>query len=286
MRCGPVVEGWYSSHTLKFLIQGLIHAFGDGACAAISDDQALACLIGAALCRALSRAYMTSGLYVLRIEIAGIQLMRRVTTGLIGLALVICLASRSSAEGLHDCDNPESTRRVAACTELIEDPSTAPTRRALAYANRALSYSIRGEYETAIRDYDQAIGLFPDFAVALNNRAWAYFKWGRGEQGMGDVQRALQLDPRSPHALDTRAHIYQTMGETARALRDYEAAMMFGGSRMITLYQCGLKMQRLYDGPADGVARPALLQALKVCVDKGPQCDPLPPDEECRDATS
>lgn len=201
--------------------------------------------------------------------------------------VLFALAPMAQAEeAVHDCDRPESDRRIRACTELIETPGTPQPRLAMAYANRALSYSLLGEYQRSIQDYDQAIGLFPDFAVALNNRAWAYFKWGRATQGMPDVQRALQIDPQSPHALDTRAHIQQTLGEAGLAMRDYEAAMMFGGTRMVTLYQCGLKMHKLYDGPNDGVIRPPLLQAMKLCIDKGFACDPLPPDEECREATS
>ena len=212
--------------------------------------------------------------------------MRRFTVIAIGLSLLLGAFSASAAEDAHDCDNPESHRRIDACSELIEAPGTNPMRRAMAYANRALAYSMLSQYQTSIRDYDRAIELLPDFAVALNNRAWAYFKWGRASQGMADVQRALQLDPQSPHALDTRAHIHQSLGDTQRAMRDYEAAMVFGGTRMVTLYQCGLKMQKLYDGPNDGIIRPSLLQAMRLCVDKGGQCDPLPPDEECREAVS
>ena len=142
------------------------------------------------------------------------------------------------------------------------------------------------QYETAIRDYDQAIGLLPEFAVALNNRAWAYFKWGRAAAGMPDAEKSLRIDPYSSHTLDTRAHIHQALGNEAAAIRDYEAAMLFGDKRMITLYQCGLKQHRLYDGPQDGVIRPEMRQALRACVKQGPKCDPLPPDEDCREPTS
>ena len=117
-------------------------------------------------------------------------------------------------------------------------------------------------------------------------KTWAYFKWGRAQQGMPDVERSLQLDPFSPHTLDTRAHIHQTLGNQPSAIRDYETAMVYGGTRMVTLYQCGLKMHRLYSGPNDGVIRPDLLQAIKACVEKGAACDPLPPDEECREQLS
>ncbi len=212
--------------------------------------------------------------------------MRHWSKILLAAFLVLAAFNVSATEGVHDCDKPEAESRIRACTELIETPGVSEARRAMAYANRALSYSLRGDYETAIRDYDEAIKMFPDFAVALNNRAWAYFKWGRAEVGMPDVQRSLQIEPFSPHALDTRAHIYQTMGETQLAMRDYEGAMVYGGTRMVTLYQCGLKMHRLYSGPADGVIRAELLAALRACVEKGALCDPLPPDEECREAVS
>lgn len=192
----------------------------------------------------------------------------------------------TAAEDLHECDKAESDRRIRACTELIETPGVGLARLATAYASRALAYSLRGEYESSIRDYDKAIGLVPDYPVALNNRAWAYFKWGRAAQGMPDVERSLALDPLSSHSLDTRAHIHQTLGNAEQAMRDYEAAMYTGGQRMVTLYQCGLKMNRLYSGPNDGVIRAELMSAMKACVAKGAACDPLPPDEECREAVS
>ena len=199
---------------------------------------------------------------------------------------VLGLGAALAADDVHECDSPETERRIKACTELIETPGIGLARLATAYANRALAFSLRAQYETAIRDYNEAIKIAPDFAVALNNRAWAWFKWGRPAQGMPDVERSLQLDPMSPHTLDTRAHINQWQGDQASAIRDYDAAMVFGGARMVTLYQSGLKMNKLYSGPNDGIVTPELRRAMRVCVDKGDQCDPLPPDEECREATS
>ena len=150
---------------------------------------------------------------------------------------------------------------------------------------RALAYSLKGRYAAAISDYDAAISMRPDFAVALNNRAWAYFRWGKAATGLPDVEKSLELSPTSPHSLDTRAHIRQALGEPKAALRDYDRAMWFGGARMIKLYQCGLTEARLYTGEIDGIWRPELTQAFEKCVlDKG--CDPLPADEQCRAATS
>ncbi len=150
---------------------------------------------------------------------------------------------------------------------------------------RALGYSLKGEYERAIKDYDAAIKIVPDFAVALNNRAWAYFRSGRGSQGLADVEKSLRLNPLSEHTWDTRAHIRQVMGNFQGALADYEKAIQVGGSRMITLYQCGLKEQGLYHGRIDGLYTSEVRKALKSCA-YSRSCDPLPSDEQCQPATS
>lgn len=204
---------------------------------------------------------------------------------LFALILAAGLAGPARADSATDCFSEDLERRIEGCTALIEQRDESAADLSLAYAMRALAYSLKGRYDSAIRDYDAAIAMKPDFAVALNNRAWAYFRWGRAATGLPDVERSLRLSPTSAHALDTRAHIRQSLGDPQGALADYDSAMLHGGSRMIKLYQCGLTEARLYTGEVDGAWRPELMQALEICVrDKG--CDPLPADEQCRAATS
>lgn len=208
---------------------------------------------------------------------------------IIGFAVLVVALVTAALPGRavesHECFAADAERRITACTQLIETPGIRPELLGNAYANRALSYSLRGEYETSIRDYDQAIALMPNFAIALNNRAWAYYKWGKVPQALPDVELSLRLDPYSPHALDTRAHVKQWYGDRVGALRDYEAAMGFGGPRMIKLYQCGLAQNRLYEGELDGIYSLAVRRAMQKCMEIS-GCDPLPPDEDCRPATS
>ena len=201
----------------------------------------------------------------------------------VGSGCVLPLAAQS-VEG-HECFGEDNERRLKACSELIETPGISPENQSTALAMRALSYSLRGAYDQAILDYDRALTIMPDFAVALNNRAWAYFKSGRPELGLTDVEKSLALDPSSAHTYDTRAHIKQWGGRPTAALADYERAMAFGGPRMIKLYQCGLAAAGLYKGQADGTFSNELRRAFEACV-QGTTCDPLPPDEECKAATS
>lgn len=204
------------------------------------------------------------------------------------LALPLALAGGPGRAGdgdFGDCAGADLERRVAGCARVLEQPDLTPEERSLAYARRALAHAIGGRHELAVADYDAALALTPDLPAVLNNRAWTLFRWGRPEAGRGDVERALALDPVNSHALDTRAHIRQALGDPVGALADYRLAMRMGGERLVKLYQCGLQAARLYDGLIDGLVTAALVRALESCIETA-GCDPLPADEECRDATS
>src|SRR5262245_47467995 len=208
---------------------------------------------------------------------------------LVAYGIVLAVAPVSScvalAHSATDCFSEDIERRIEGCTALIERRDESMADLSFAYAMRALAYSLKGRYDTAIRDYDAAIAMKPDFAVALNSRAWAYFRLGRAAGGLPAVVQRRQVPPSSAHGLHTRAHIRQTSGDPQGALHDYDKARWHGGARMIKLYQCGLTEARLYNSEIDGNLRPELPQALEQCVhDKA--CDPLPADEQCRAATS
>jgi len=211
----------------------------------------------------------------------------RATTWMLSLLIVLAtaLSARADALSSHECFANDAVRRIRGCTELLQRKNLDPVTRSTALATRALGLSIIGRYKDAIRDYDKALSIIPNYPVALNNRAWALFKLGRISEAGPDVEQSLKLDPTSPHAYDTRAHVRQAHGQTAAALQDYSRAMRLGGPRMVKLYQCGLQATGHYIGAVTGIITEQLELALKDCV-KSRKCDPLPPDEECKVAMS
>lgn len=194
-------------------------------------------------------------------------------------------AAEDTAQATADCYGADNGRRISGCSELLSGGGLANADRSMAHALRALAYSVQGQYDLALSDYDAAIDLDPNFAIALNNRAWTQYKLGRHREGIADVERALRLTPTSSHAFDTRAHLRHAMGRPAGALADYERAIGFGGAHVIELYQCGMQTKGFFNGEIDGLYSPAFRRALESCVES-PDCDPLPPDEECRKLTS
>lgn len=215
-----------------------------------------------------------------------LRMPRAAFVALLALAAVAGATAPAGADPREsECFGEDFPRRIEACSALINSPATSKADLALAYAARALAYSVKGSYDLAIPDYDTSLRLDPNSAIALNNRAWAYFKLGQPERGAGDVERALDIMPDSPHTLDTRAHIRQSRGDTRGAMRDYEGAIRLGGPAIVKLYQCGLQAHALYAGEIDGLYTTDTRKALEACV-ATTGCDPLPPDEECLRITS
>ena len=201
------------------------------------------------------------------------------------LVLVLSLGTSSRADVATDCLSEDWERRISGCSAIIDSPEASAEQKAVAYATRGLALSLKGQFERSIDDYDAAIRIEPNFAVALNNRAWAMHKWGRGAKGLADVEKSLALNPFSEHTWDTRGHIRQSMGQHAAAFTDYDRAANIGGERMVKIYQCGLASAGLYKGRMDGNYTDEVRTALKACANSK-TCDPLPADEECKDPTS
>jgi len=195
----------------------------------------------------------------------------------IAVMSVMMAAAGAMADELNGCESRDPERRIAACSALIDTPDMTPVRRAQAFYRRGLAWSQLGQYQRAIPDYDAAIRISPLFASALNNRANAWQKLGKPAQGLPDIEQALELEPLEPIYNATRGEIGQALGDRDGAMRDHEAAMAFGGADFVRLYQCSLRLARLYHGPLDGIVRPELRTALRLCVDQGSVCAPLPP---------
>ena len=213
----------------------------------------------------------------------GSRVLRLLTAVLVVLGVA---GPPAIADNSGDCFSEDVARRIQGCTDLIERGGFSREELSHAYSQRALAYSLKGLHGEAIRDYDRAIELQPNNAVALNNRAWSQFKSGQGARGVGDVEASLRLSPNSGASYDTRAHIRRVMGNIEGAILDYDLAMQFGGEQMIKMYQCGLTERKLYKGALDGLWSPELRAALVKCVRGSADCDPLPADEQCRAATS
>lgn len=71
---------------------------------------------------------------------------------------------------------------------------------------------VQGRFESAIRDYTQAIQLNPGHCRAYYNRAFSHDRLGQFEDAVADYSRALQIEPANAAALHNRGSLFERMG--------------------------------------------------------------------------
>ena len=99
------------------------------------------------------------------------------------------------------------------------NPNYAP-----ALNNRGNAYYGKGEFERAIKDYDEAIRMNPKYTAAYDNRGLAYKHKGDSERAIKDFDEAIELDPKSPLTLFHRGQARFSSGQYGPALRDFASA--------------------------------------------------------------
>jgi tetratricopeptide (TPR) repeat protein len=115
--------------------------------------------------------------------------------------------------------------QINGCTALIDSDQKTSQTLAHAYNNRGNAYSMKGDYDLAIKDYDEAIRANPNHIKAFYNRGLAYSRKGEHDRAIGDFDAAIKLDPYYTNAFVARARLYEKKGEYGLAVRDYDEAI-------------------------------------------------------------
>jgi tetratricopeptide (TPR) repeat protein len=136
--------------------------------------------------------------------------------------------TRSALKDLDTCNgggNASADDQISACTTLIEKQIATPQSAALAYNNRGIARTSKGDYELAVQDYNQSIKLYPTFAKAFNNRGLAYEKKGDLDRALSDYTAAINISYDYANAFANRAKIYEKRRDYDRALKDFNEAI-------------------------------------------------------------
>ena len=97
--------------------------------------------------------------------------------------------------------------------------------------NQGMAHAFNGDYERAIRAFDQALQLAPNFALAYNNRGSTYAEIGKYDRAIQDFDQALQLDRNLALAYVNRGAAYVCEGQHDRARSDFHKALALGYDR-------------------------------------------------------
>lgn len=96
---------------------------------------------------------------------------------------------------------------------------------ALGYNQRGLAYKERGDLESALADYSQAIALLPAYDFALTNRGIVYKEMGKFEQAYDDHTQAIAVNRDFSEAYLNRGNVLFSAGDFKAAIADYTKAI-------------------------------------------------------------
>ncbi len=92
----------------------------------------------------------------------------------------------------------------------------------------------KGKYDDAIADYDKAIEINPNVAIAYTNRGLAYGRKGEVDRAIADYTKAIAIDPNFVLAYALRGGAYKHKGDKEQAIVDYRKALEINPSDQLT----------------------------------------------------
>lgn len=136
-------------------------------------------------------------------------------------------ASAQTPQERQWCDGVEQAtidQRIDGCTAVIKAGREKGDKLAETFDNRGIAYRLKGDYDRAIQDYNQAIKLNGKFAMAYNNRGVAYDNKGEYDRAIQDYEQAIKLKP-SAEGHFNRGNAYLGKGQYDHAIDDYNQAL-------------------------------------------------------------
>jgi len=119
-------------------------------------------------------------------------------------------------------DNEKLPLEALRAATVDKFPDLAPND-AWAYFNRGLVKDELKDYDGAMKDYDEAIRLNPEFATAFSNRGLVKDKLKDYEGALKDYDDAIRLDPKMTNPKNNKAFLLSTCQD--EKIRDSKNAM-------------------------------------------------------------
>ncbi len=147
------------------------------------------------------------------------------------------------------CYSPTATddQTLEGCTAMIQSGQYTGVELSHAYDNRGVGYNGKGQYDSAIPDFDVAIRLDPNNNQAFNNRGNAYQAKGQYDRAIQDYNQALRIDSNYALAYNNRGNAYRNKGQYDRAIQDYNQAIRINPNYAKAFYFRGISKQKKGD---------------------------------------
>ena len=145
-------------------------------------------------------------------------------------ACAVGIGGLAHADGISDGQRRAATNNdpdvaINYCVRAIYSGDLSQDQLAATYYNRGLEYKRKGDYDQAIKDFDSAIVLRPEFIRAFNSRGVAYFEMGEHKLAIEDFDAAIEIMPDDASLRRNRGVLHFYRGEFAAAVPDLDRAL-------------------------------------------------------------
>src|SRR5262249_6175665 len=173
-------------------------------------------------------------------------------------------AAAATAEDLEACYKAQRDAAISACTAAITSKKHQGAELATAHVVRGNAYFSKGDYDAAIRDYDEAIRLNPKNAVAFYNRGNVYNSAAQYDAAISNFDEAIRIRPDYANAFNNRCSAYNAKGEYDLAIRDCSQALQLDPKKANAFVGLGNAYNRKHDYDA---AMKAYDEAIQLDAD-------------------
>jgi tetratricopeptide (TPR) repeat protein len=135
------------------------------------------------------------------------------------------IRARSAGRGdWNACTVDDPGRSLDRCRKLVDPARKGPAGEVEARVADGLSRAWEGDFEGAIRAFDQAIAAAPHSSFAYLNRGLAYRRSGDLGRALADLDRAVRYAPGEARSYYNRSLVLRQRGDLRRARADAERA--------------------------------------------------------------
>ena len=143
----------------------------------------------------------------------------------------------------------QAAKAAAEPPKPVATPTPAPDFRF--FKARADASAVKGDFSTALVDYNKSLELKNDLAPLYYGRGRAYFNTESYDLALKDFDKAIELDPKDATAYFSRGLVYEKLGNKQKAVEDYQQAV----SKDAGNEQAKLNLKRLQDEIAKAIEK-------------------------------
>jgi tetratricopeptide (TPR) repeat protein len=145
------------------------------------------------------------------------------SASLFGISTQAVAAENASAVAWKDCQSTDENKRLVGCTSVINAQGFGNlSKLAEALDGRCWAYHVKKQFAQAIEDCKASIRIRPRYSYVYNNLGTAYAGIGNYEEAIKAFNTAIDLKPDFYWSRVKRAEALAAVGRNGSAAEDYE----------------------------------------------------------------